>query len=330
MIDNGRSPRLPVLPLVSILIPAWNSAPWIVETLDSALAQTHPRTEIIVIDDGSTDDTLKLARAHAARHPGRIQIATQPNSGASAARNHALRLAQGDFIQFLDADDLLSPRKIELQLALLVTRPPDTLATCRWGRFHTAPSSANFVDQAVFCDFTPIEYLLGHVGRGLMMHPAAWLVPRAVADRAGPWDESLSLNDDGEYFARVVGASAGLAFAADPAAASLYRSNLSASLSARRSAKALASLARSCELVDKHLQALEDSPRTRAALATYWQRLCYELYPDAPAASRAAELRASSLGGSSLGPPMGDKQRLLARLLGWRLTYQVRKLLPRF
>ena len=315
--------------LVSILIPAWNSAPWIVETLNSALAQTHPRTEIIVIDDGSTDATLHLARTHAARYPGRIQVASQANSGAAAARNHALRLAKGEFIQFLDADDLLAPRKIELQLALLATRPPDTLGTCRWGRFESDPAVTRFVDENVFRDFTPIDYLLGHVGQGFMMHPAAWLVPRSVADRVGPWVESLSLNDDGEYFARIVRASAGLAFTGDPAAASFYRSNLSASLSARRSVKALASLTHSCELVAAHVQALEDSPRTRAALATYWQRLCYELYPDAPAASRAAEQRAASLGGSSLRAPMGQKQRLLAHLLGWRLTYRVRKLIQR-
>lgn len=318
-----------MLPLVSILIPAWNSAPWLGATLDSALQQTHPRIEIIVIDDGSTDQTLTVARARAARHPDRIRVVSQSNAGASAARNHALRLASGDYIQFLDADDLLSPRKIELQLALLSTRAADTLATCRWGRFESDPSASRFVDHAVFRDFSPIDYLLAHVGAGQMMHPAAWLIPRSVAERAGPWDESLSLNDDGEYFARIVRCSVGLAFTVDSAANSLYRSNLSSSLSARRSAKALASLVRSCELIATQVTAIEDSPRSRAALATYWQRLCYELYPEDPAASRSAELRAINLGGSALRPPMGKKQQLLARLIGWRFTYRMRNLILR-
>jgi len=314
-------------PLVSILIPAWNSAAWIAETLDSALAQTHPRTEIIVIDDGSTDQTLSLARAHAARHPGRIHVATQPNSGASAARNHALRLATGDFIQFLDADDLLSPRKLELQLALLSSRPPATLATCRWGRFDTDPAATRFVDRDVARDFTPRDYMLAHLGGpGVMMHPAAWLIPRAVAGHAGPWAETLSLNDDGEYFARVILASSGLAYAADPAASSHYRSNLSGNLSARRSPGALVSLEKSCALVAAHVtSALGGDSALRSALADYWQRLAYELHPDAAPASRAAESRAREFGGSSLPPPIGPRFRILSRLLGWRLARRLRR-----
>ena len=304
-------------PLVSILIPAHNAAPWIRETLDSALAQTHPRVEIVVVDDGSADDTLALARAF---EPRGVRVANQANAGASAARNHALRLARGEFIQFLDADDLLSPRKLELQLALLAGRPAGTLATCRWGRFETDPAAARFVDEAVFRDFAPLDYLLAHTGGGAMMHPAAWLVPRAVAEAAGPWDETLSLNDDGEYFARVVLASAGLAFAAGPAAASYYRSNLTGSLSGRRSARALVSLEKSCALISGRLLAAEDSPRVRRALADYWQRACYELYPEAPAASRAAGRRAAEFGGSRLRPPGGPRRQLLARFVGWRLA----------
>jgi glycosyltransferase involved in cell wall biosynthesis len=96
-------------PLVSILVPAYNAARWIDATLASAAEQTWPRVETIVVDDGSRDETPARARAFAARHPGLdLRIVSQPNAGASAARNHALRLARGDFIQFRDADDLLA------------------------------------------------------------------------------------------------------------------------------------------------------------------------------------------------------------------------------
>ena len=97
----------------------------------------------------------------------------------------------------------------------------------------------------------------------------------------------------------------------------------------RRRAAALASLARSIELVAAHLAAREDSPRVHAALATYWQRLAYELYPDAPAASRHAAARARALGGSRLAPPMGGRLRALSRLVGWRLAYRLGRLLSR-
>jgi glycosyltransferase involved in cell wall biosynthesis len=305
-------------PQVSILIPAYRAAPWLAATLDSALAQTYPHTEIIVVEDGSPDDTLAVARAHATRHPGRLHVVSQPNAGASAARNHALRLARGEFIQFLDADDLLSPRKLELQLATLAAAPAERVATCRWGRFADDPAIARFVDEAVFRDFGPLEWLLLHASQARMMHPAAWLTPRALADRAGPWDERLSLNDDGEYFARVVLASSGLVFSADPAAATYYRSGLASSLSQTRSARACASLELAAELLTRHLRAAEDSPRVRQALADHWQHVASELHPAAPERSRAAEARARALGGSRVPPPLGAQAALLARLIGWR------------
>ena len=93
-------------PLVSILIPAYNAAPWIRQAIESALAQSWPRTEIIVVDDGSTDGTREQA-AGFVRHG--VQVLQQDNKGAAAARNRAMAAAEGDFLQFLDADDLLGP-----------------------------------------------------------------------------------------------------------------------------------------------------------------------------------------------------------------------------
>ena len=93
-------------PLVSILIPAYNSEQWIADTLQSALAQTWPRKEIIVVDDGSRDRTAEVARLFASNG---VAVVSTANQGAAAARNHALSLSHGDYIQWLDADDLLAP-----------------------------------------------------------------------------------------------------------------------------------------------------------------------------------------------------------------------------
>src|SRR5439155_24438466 len=95
------------------LIPAYNAAERIVETLGSALAQTWVRTELIVVDDGSTDGTLTVARQFASRD---VSVDSQHNEGAAAARNKAFSLCQGDYIQWLDADDLLSPERIAKQM----------------------------------------------------------------------------------------------------------------------------------------------------------------------------------------------------------------------
>src|SRR5882672_6611417 len=103
-------------PLVSILIPAFNAEQWIGETLRSALAQTWPHKEIIVVDDGSRDQTVATARKFEAEG---VRVVTQKNSGAAAARNTAFSLCHGDYIQWLDADDLLAPDKIASQLRVL-------------------------------------------------------------------------------------------------------------------------------------------------------------------------------------------------------------------
>src|SRR5580698_1730397 len=103
-------------PLVSILIPAYNAEEWLADTLRSAIAQTWDRKEIIVVDDGSRDQTLAIARQFESDF---VKVFTQENQGAAAARNKSFALSQGDYIQWLDADDLLAPEKISKQMEAL-------------------------------------------------------------------------------------------------------------------------------------------------------------------------------------------------------------------
>jgi glycosyltransferase involved in cell wall biosynthesis len=104
---------------ISIAIPAYNAEAWLRETLESALAQTHRAHEIIVVDDGSNDRTEEIARSFG----NRIRYIKQYNQGVSAARNAAIREATGDWIAFLDSDDLLLPDKLEKQLSIIETNP---------------------------------------------------------------------------------------------------------------------------------------------------------------------------------------------------------------
>jgi glycosyltransferase involved in cell wall biosynthesis len=310
-------------PLVSIIIPCYNAAPWVGATIESALAQTWRATEIIVIDDGSTDNSCTLANRFA---PRGVRTFTQANRGASAARNHGLRVARGEFIQFLDADDLLSPDKIEAQVELLHVRPPGAVASCAWGRFTGDPAGARFVDSTVFRDFEPLEFLLLAAGtENSMMHPAAWLCPRKVLDAVGPWDETLSLNDDGEYFCRVLLGAAGIAFSSK--GKSYYRSAVPGSLSRRRSNEALKSQFRSLQLVSEHLFSREQSQRVRQALANQWQRFIYDFYPMPSDLVREAERFVANFGGSRLRPTMGPRTACLARILGWRAVYRLLRFL---
>ena len=112
-------------PLVSIVIPCFNAQQWVADAIRSGLGQTYPHTEVIVIDDGSTDQSVEVLQSFGAA----IRWEPGPNRGACAARNRGMELARGDLIQFLDADDWLYPHKLERQVAAL-NADPDATPVC--------------------------------------------------------------------------------------------------------------------------------------------------------------------------------------------------------
>src|SRR5262245_46415498 len=121
-------------PLVSILVPACNKAEWIAETVESALAQTWENKELIIVDDGSRDRTLEIIKRFESES---VKVVAQENQGACAARNKAYSLAQGSYIQWLDADDLLHPQKIENQMTRAANRDERLrLKTSAFGSFY--------------------------------------------------------------------------------------------------------------------------------------------------------------------------------------------------
>ncbi|MEQ9370299.1 MAG: glycosyltransferase family 2 protein [Coleofasciculus chthonoplastes F3-SA18-01] len=308
-------------PLVSILIPCYNAEAWLTQTLESALAQTWSPTEIILVDDGSKDRSLEIAKQF---EPHGVKVIIQPNKGASAARNRAFQESQGKFIQYLDADDLLAPDKIERQIQLLENGNSDFVIAGEWARFYNSPTDATFIPEPVWSNLPPVDWLVCSWEGGGMMHPAAWLVPRRIAERAGFWHETPSPNDDGEYFCRAVLASRGVKFC--PGAKSYYRSGIPGSLSGTTSRKALESAIESLELSTNHLLVKENSPRTRHACATAFQRFIYSTYPDAPDLVRMAEAKVQSLGGSDLKPSGGQCFQFLTHLGSWKLAKQLQKL----
>jgi glycosyltransferase involved in cell wall biosynthesis len=128
--------------LVSILIPCYNAERWIAQCIESALAQTWPNKEVIVVDDGSTDGSLDVIRSFG----DRIRWETGPNRGGNVARNRLLELAGGEWLQYLDADDYLLPEKIAGQMQFLATHPetdvvfgPITIEHCMEGRSRLEP-----------------------------------------------------------------------------------------------------------------------------------------------------------------------------------------------
>ena len=157
--------------LVSILIPTYNAEKWISDTIKSALNQTWPHKEIIVVDDGSTDSTLQIASEFESKS---VKILTQENMGACAARNKALVFAGGDYIQWLDADDLLARDKIAQQLNKRDTgRDSRILLTSTWAKFFFRHQKAKFIPNSLWNDLSPVEWLTIKFIENEWMNPAA-------------------------------------------------------------------------------------------------------------------------------------------------------------
>jgi glycosyltransferase involved in cell wall biosynthesis len=309
--QNGGSA---VSPLVSIVIPCRNSDSSLGEAIESCLGQTWRNLQIIVVDNGSTDRSLDAARRYQSQA---VVVLECPRQGASAARNMGLAHARGDFLQFLDADDLLDTEKIRLQVERLASAPPATLASGAWARFRHDPDAAAFSPEPVWRDLAAEEFLIRSWLGGGMMPNFAWLTPRALIERAGPWNESLSLNDDGEFFSRIVLAASGIVFCG--AARGYYRTGSNDSISGRRDRDALVSAYAAIDLSCGYLLQHCASEPARKACATHYQRFAYDAYPDAPDLVARAERRAFELGGSELQPGGGLTFHLLAGGLGWKL-----------
>ena len=302
--------------VVSILIPAYNAEGWIGDTIRSALSQTWPKKEIIVVDDGSTDQTLQISRKFESPV---VKVLAQENRGASSARNTALAIAQGDYIQWLDADDLLAPDKIAYQLKVSDGDwSSRILLTSAWGKFYFRHWKAKFFPNSLWQDLEPVEWILRKLDENAWMSIESWLVSRKLTELAGPWNEKLLRDNDGEYFCRVVSASEKVKFIAE-SISYCRRGNLgSISSDLNMSDKKIESLFQSTCLQISYLRSLEDSERTRRASLEYLQRWLIYFYPEKPEMIERANKLAENLGGELSRPTLTWKYSAIRKLFGWK------------
>ena len=300
-------------PIVSVLIPCYNAQPFIGETLESVFRQTWPQIEVIVVNDGSVDGSAAVVRSFARPN---LHFFEQENRGQTAALNVCLGHASGDFVQYLDADDLIEPEKIERQIIRL-TEHPRCIASSEWGRFYRSPQETRFDPEAVWCDLDPLDWLALSRADGLgMMLPAIWLIPMPIVRRIGPWMEELTLNNDAEYFTRALLAAERVLFC--PGARCHYRSGLTDSLSRRRSRQAWESQFRVLQLCETYVRIREDSDRVRRAFALSWQHMAHGCYPYDPGMAKRALARGRALHSVAIRPDGGPAFRVASRLIGWR------------
>jgi glycosyltransferase involved in cell wall biosynthesis len=251
-----------------------------------------------------------------------VSIVTQENQGASTARNRAFELCQGDYIQWMDADDLLSPDKVAKQMESAQTcQGKRVLFSSAWGAFMYRVSKAQFSPTSLWCDLSPLEWLLRKMGQNLHMQTATWLVSRELTEAAGPWDTRLSLDDDGEYFCRVVLASDAIRFVPD--AKVFYRQpGLNRLSNIDRSDKKLESQFLSMQLHVDYLRSFEETERVRSASLTYLQTWFGCFFEERPDLARELGRLAATLGGRLEAPSLPWKYLWIQKLFGWTVAKQ--------
>lgn len=310
----------------SILIPAFNAGDFIEATLWSCLEQGAEFIhEIIVVDDGSEDNTREVVQAFATANPTlSILLEANPKKGACAARNHAFTLASGEAIQWLDADDLLGPGKLQAQMALLEQNPNHLIAT-KWRRFENDLSQL-FPEEIgswaqVPTQSTPVEWLRSE----RMMIPAGWLGTRTLFQSISGWDESLLINQDGEYFTRAIAASQGILY--EPTARVYYRSGNPTSVSHFQAHKA-PSLFASCESFEQTVLGLDNSREIGPLISNKYMGFIYRVYPLVPELRKAARQKIRQYGRPTRPNDVAESApaKIICALLGWRALVRLRLL----
>src|SRR5215213_6785783 len=168
--------------LVSVVIPCYNQAHFLGEAIESALAQSYPHFEIVVIDDGSTDTTSEVA----GRYPG-VRCVRQDNQGLSAARNSGLHHSEGEYVVFLDADDRLLPEALEAGIGCLKAYPECAFAS---GRYRFIAGDGSFLKHPRERPFDKDSYV-ALLQRNYIGVPAVVMYRRAVFASVGGFDTSV-------------------------------------------------------------------------------------------------------------------------------------------
>lgn len=301
---------------ISVLIPCYNAGLWVRECLESVLRQSYQDLEIIIVDDASIDTSAEIIASFKDTRVSLIR--QQKNQGAASARNTAFQASNGEFVIFLDADDIIGPNHIECLFNRL-RNEPNCLALSQWLRFQDNCRALVFPSRPTERDMSGCDWLMLDWSRAQpMTQSGMFLIPRQLIELYGGWNPKLGLIDDFEFFARLITRSDGVRFA--PGAQLYYRSNVAGSLSGQRGRGAVISQLESLTLGTNHLLNVRDDPAVRSICAGLFQSFCYEHFPWHSDLRKSAVKRIYELGGSSIEPEGPPGFQILRRLIGWKLA----------
>jgi glycosyltransferase involved in cell wall biosynthesis len=190
-----------MMPRVSIIVPAYNAAVYLSYAIDSVLAQTYPGWEIVIVDDGSTDNTREVVDSYRPKLQGKLQYIHQPNRGLPAARNTGIRAARGEFIALLDADDVWLPHRLARGLAVLDAHPETGLVHARVVRIDPRGSVTGQLKVEP-------KYMSGRIACYIYTRRAHIVCPtvmfrRSCLEAVGWFDEAMQATEDRDLWFRI-------------------------------------------------------------------------------------------------------------------------------
>lgn len=313
---------LKAFPLISVCIPAYNCEKYVGEAIRSVLNQSYSSLEVIVINDGSTDDTLN----HIFNiKDERVKCITTTNKGAAAARNLAFENSKGEYLIFFDADDLLPAEFIQK----LVTRTSwrnDVIVLSSWGRFYNDDISTFKKETIPYNEMRIEDWVNTYWYQGTpMTAPGRAIIPKQLMEQSGLWNEELSLNDDLEFYTRLFIKADKILFCNDTQL--YYRSGIGG-LSGHKSDEAYRSLYRSISLsIDHVLQKIGDDSQIKQSCANLLQGFIHELYPHHQELVDQAQKQMQKLGTADLKFMAGGITKIMVSFLGWKLTKRLKSFL---
>lgn len=259
--------------LVSIIMAAYNADKYIYDAIESCLNQTYSNIELIIINDGSTDNTLGVIQKF---NDKRIVLINQTNQGQCKATNVGLKQSSGQYIQFLDADDLLARDKIHYQVEQLDEYNGHHISFCYWIHFVNEIKKGILSPQQIYKSGSTREWFIYQFRNGDMLANSCYLIPRQIFEKSGYYDEELNYNNDFEYFNRTVFNTDYILF--NEKSITYYRKGLSTSMTSRFSTKSSmeefdAKIKTTVLLLSKYDCDME----MRNALNQMWGSLIYKL-----------------------------------------------------
>jgi glycosyltransferase involved in cell wall biosynthesis len=311
-------------PLISIITPCYNAASFLKQSIASVLSQTYPYFEWILVNDGSTDETEIIIQTCS---DTRIRYYKQENKGQCAASNFGLSKASGDYIKFLDADDLLDVDYLNAMVNRLMTLPDiereEALILSRWQRFSGEDNLWPIVYRPEWMDSSPLEFIKKALGNGPDMLPAwQWLIPIKILRKSGGWNEDLGLGNDFEFSTRLILASSGIKFCNQSIV--FYRSDLLQNMSSDTSMKTIISVLKSARLGITTILKHSNEYNIRQVCADKLQIWLITYYPYIDQyLTKNVESEIRALGGSNANVEWGLKMKFLNMLMGWKTSRMV-------